>query len=140
MVINKVQDQTIGALSRVTGVHIETIRYYERIGILQTAARRPSGHRIFGQTHIDRLGFIRRSRKLGFGLEEIRNLLSLDDGGGTLCQDAHKIATDHLSVVEEKITDLQKLAKALGDMAKACKSGSQPKCPIIETLYDQRQL
>jgi DNA-binding transcriptional MerR regulator len=75
----------IGALSARTGVHVETVRYYERIGIMPTSPRTEGGHRIYDSDHLERLAFIRRARELGFSLDEVRGLLELVDGGGLTC-------------------------------------------------------
>ncbi|NRG19237.1 helix-turn-helix domain-containing protein [Rhizobiales bacterium] len=134
--ITKSNNLSIGALSEESGVKIETIRYYERIGIMPAPARRASGHRIYGREQAKRLSFIRRCRELGFSLEEIRTLLSLVDGGEQTCMGVHAIVHTHAASVKEKIRDLQRLASTLDAMAAKCAQGEVPYCPVIEDLFD----
>src|SRR5215813_8592484 len=98
---------TIGALSKQTGVNIETIRFYERVGILPKPFRSAGGHRLYGQDLLMRLGFVRRSRELGFSLDEVRGLLRLVDGGDYTCAEVKTITLDHLAEVRRKIADLR---------------------------------
>jgi MerR family mercuric resistance operon transcriptional regulator len=130
---------TIGALSRQSGVNIETIRFYERIGILPKTPRSAGGHRLYGQDHALRLGFVRRSRELGFSLDEVRGLLRLVDGGGYSCAEVKAIALDHLADVRSKIADLRRLERTLADMADRCRGGRVPECPVIEALSGTRR-
>ena len=97
---------TIGALSRKTGCHIETIRYYERIGLLSKPPRTQGGHRLYNKEQIKRLVFIRRSRELGFSLEEIRTLLKLVDGKRYTCEEVKTVTNRHLEDASKKISDL----------------------------------
>jgi MerR family transcriptional regulator, mercuric resistance operon regulatory protein len=129
----------IGALSKRTGVNIETIRFYERIGILPKPPRSASGHRIYGQDQLMRLGFVRRSRELGFSLAEVRGLLQLVDGGGHTCAEVKAITLDHLADVRRKIADLRRLEQTLADVAGKCRGGKVPDCPVIEALFDPRR-
>lgn len=126
----------IGALSKLTNCNIETIRYYERIGLLTSPPRTPGGHRQYGTDHVKRLTFIRRGRELGFTLEEVRELLTLVDGGQHTCDEVQAITLSHLKDVRRKISDLQKLHRVLKDTASKCSGGKVPECPIIDTLYD----
>ena len=102
---------TIGKLSKRTGCNIETIRYYERIGILLKPQRTEGGHRLYNQEQIKRLVFVRRSRELGFSLEGIRNLLRLVDGKKTTCQEIKTVTEGHLQDIKKKIADLKCLKK-----------------------------
>lgn len=130
---------TIGGLSKQTGCHIETIRYYERIGILSKPPRSEAGHRLYEREQIKRLVFIRRSRELGFSLDEIRTLLQLVDGKQYTCQEV-KIVTDrHLEDVKKKISDLRKLQKTLGEISSRCEGGLVPDCPIIDALFSEKR-
>jgi MerR family mercuric resistance operon transcriptional regulator len=129
---------TIGVLSRRTGVNIETIRFYERVGILPKPPRSAGGHRIYDQSHLMRLSFVRRSRELGFSLDEIRGLLQLVDGGRYTCAEVRAITLDHLADVRRKIADLRRLERTLTDVAGKCRGGKVPECPIIEALFDGR--
>ena len=126
----------IGALSGLTNCNIETIRYYERIGLLHLPPRSPGGHRQYSTDHVKRLKFIRRGRELGFTLEEVRELLSLVDGGTYSCEEIQTITLSHLDDVRRKIKDLQKLHKVLKDTASKCSGRNVPECPIIDTLFE----
>ena len=130
---------TIGALSKRTGVNIETIRFYERIGVLPKAARSAGGHRIYDRRQLMRLGFVRRSRELGFSLDEVRGLLQLVDGGRYTCAEVKAITLDHLADVRRKIADLRRLERTLADVAGKCRGGRVPDCPVIEALFASRQ-
>ena len=129
---------TIGALSKGTGCHIETIRYYERIGLMPKPPRSPGGHRLYEEDHLRRLTFIRRSRELGFTLEEVRGLLRLVDGGSYTCAEVKALTLDHAAEVRRKVADLRKLERVLKEMAAECDGGEVPECPIIDTLYQGR--
>ena len=126
---------TIGALSKHTDCNIETIRYYERIGILPPPPRSAGGFRLYGEDHLKRLAFVRRSRQLGFALEEIRVLLELVDGGDYTCAEVKTLTLDHVAEIRRKIADLRKLEKVLKGMAAQCDGEEVPACPIIEALF-----
>ena len=128
---------TIGKLSKRTGCNIETIRYYERIGILLKPQRSEGGNRLYNEEQIKRLVFVRRSRELGFSLEEIRTLLKLVDGKKTTCQEIKTVTEGHLQDIERKITDLGKLQKTLENISSQCSGGFVPDCPIIDTLFTE---
>jgi len=132
------REATIGRLSRATGCNIETIRYYERIGILPPPPRSPGGHRLYGEAHFKRLTFVRRARALGFTLDQVRGLLRLVDDNDYTCGEVHTIAVAHLAEVRHKIADLKKLEATLADMAAQCAGGEVPECPVIEALYEPR--
>jgi len=124
-----------GSLSSKTGVNIETIRYYEKIGLMPDPVRSTGGHRIYGQSHLKRLSFIRRSRELGFTLQEIRELLELVDGGDYTCAEVRNRTITHLDQVTRKIRDLKKIQRTLKTMASKCDGGLVPNCPIVDELY-----
>lgn len=126
-------DITIGRLSESTGVKIETIRYYEKIGIMPNPPRTSGGQRAYGSAHRARLRFIKRSRDLGFSLDAVRSLLGLTDAPPT-CGEVHAITTEHLNDVRNKIRDLKRLEKTLGAIAAECAGGDTPDCPIIGAL------
>jgi MerR family mercuric resistance operon transcriptional regulator len=126
-------DLTIGALSKQSGVAVETVRYYEREGLLPSAPRTAGGHRIFDEAHLRRLSFIRRSRELGFSGTEVRTLLGMVDGGYT-CGEVRDLTLRHLVSVRAKIADLRRLEKALAAISSKCDGGDTPDCPIIEAL------
>lgn len=126
----------IGQLSRQTGVHIETIRYYERASILPQARRDAGGRRIYSGQDIRRLNFIHKCRGLGFSLKEIKSLLSLVDSGDYTCSQVHDLTVHHANQVNQKVVDLKRMESVLLAMAQQCDQGSVPDCPIIESLFD----
>ncbi len=126
---------TIGSLSRDTGCNIETIRYYERIGLMPKPPRSKGGHRLYEKDHLKRLSFIRRSRDLGFTLEEVRGLLRMIDGHDYTCDEVKVLTLNHLQEVQQKIADLRRLERVLRTMAAECEGGNVPDCPIIDALY-----
>jgi MerR family mercuric resistance operon transcriptional regulator len=128
------RDLTIGALSVRTGVNIETIRYYERIGILPAPPRSRGGHRLYGGEHLTRLVFIRRSRELGFTLQEIRTVLGLISGRSHPCAEVRAVALQHLTQIRAKIADLQRVERTLAETIDRCTGGSVPDCPIVDAL------
>jgi DNA-binding transcriptional MerR regulator len=129
----------IGELSRATGTNIETIRYYERIGLLPAPARTDANYRSYGAEHRSRLSFVRHSRDLGFTIEEIRSLLDLSDHPDRDCSEADRIATSHLAQVEEKIVQLGLLRDELARIIGRCRGGLAGDCRVIEALGDHGQ-
>ena len=125
----------IGELSRQTGVGIETIRYFEKIGIMPVPGRSEGGNRRYNTDHLQRLFFINRCRQIGFSQKEIKALLSMVDDKGVTCAEVHHITTEHIADIRKKIRDLTKLEKVLTKMANECSRGDIPDCPIIETLF-----
>jgi MerR family mercuric resistance operon transcriptional regulator len=125
----------IGEISRRTGVNIETIRYYERIEVMPKPKRSEGGQRLYNESQLNRLGFIKRSRELGFSLKEICALLTLVDSGEMTCGEVHALTIEHLKEVRSKIADLRKLERALKNLAAQCSLGDVSDCPIVETLY-----
>ncbi len=126
---------TIGRLAERSGVHLETVRYYERIGLMPEPRRTEGGHRVYGHEHLKRLGFIRRSRELGYSLQEIRSLLGLVDGGDYTCAEVRDMTLQHAAEVRRKIADLRRLERSLKEMAAQCSGDTVPKCPIIDVLW-----
>lgn len=129
----------IGALSEQTGCNIETIRYYEKIGLLPPPPRSSGGRRLYNHDHLKRLTFIRRSRQLGFHLDEIRELLDLVDGGSYTCEEVRQLTLTHANEVERKIADLQKMKNVLHEITSKCSGGKVPDCPIIDALYQENE-
>lgn len=123
----------IGELSRRTGCNIETIRYYERIGVLPVAHRR-GRYRSYDRSDVERLAFVRRARELGFPIDSVRTLLALADGGAASCAQAHDLAAAHLADVRSKIADLRRMEHVLDAAVAACASGDDTGCPLLETL------
>jgi Cu(I)-responsive transcriptional regulator len=130
---------TIGRLAKATATNIETIRYYERIGLLPTPARTSGNYRAYGPDHLARLSFVRRSRDLGFSIETVRDLLSLADEKDRDCGAVDAIAREHLAEVERKIADLTALRRELRDLIGQCGHGTIAECRIIEALSPVKQ-
>lgn len=126
---------TIGALSRRTGCHVETIRFYERVRLLPKPRRSAGGYRLYELGHLKRLTFIRRARDLGFTLEEVRMLLRLADERARPCAEVRDVAAAHLEDVRAKIADLQAMEGVLAAVVARCADGTRPECPVIEALY-----
>lgn len=124
----------IGGLSKLTGVNIETIRYYERVGMLPIPPRTHSGRRIYGRAQVQVLAFIRRGRELGFSLDEIRALLGLAAPGKASCADVRAIAAHHLEDIRAKIDDLTKLERLLAKTIARCSGRRVPDCPVLDIL------
>jgi MerR family mercuric resistance operon transcriptional regulator len=124
----------IGALSERTGVNIETIRYYERIGLLPAPPRSSGRHRLYGESYHRRLTFIRRARELEFSLEDVRTLLGLGGAHNLTCREVSVLTQHHIEAIRTKIRDLRKLERALSDLATRCRGEDVPECPILETL------
>ena len=129
----------IGELSRATGTNIETIRYYERIGLLPEPGRTDANYRSYSDAHRARLSFVRHSRELGFTIEEIRSLLDLSDDPERDCGEADRIASAHLAQVEEKIAQLSALRDELARIVSRCRGGLSGDCRVIEALGDHGQ-
>ncbi len=125
---------TIGQLSKLTEVNIETIRYYEKVGMIPNPPRTSGGFRIYSAPHLERLSFIRRSKELGFSQPEVRKLLTLVDEHKYTCAEVQEIAANQLDAVRTKIKDLRKLEKALAGMLSECAGGDIPDCPIVDIL------
>lgn len=128
------QDLGIGELSRRCGVNIETIRYYEKIGLLPPPPRTEGGHRLYQDDHLKQLSFIRRSRELGFTLDEIRNLIGMVEGGYT-CGEVKDAALAHLKDIRRKIADLRRMERILAVTADRCEGGAVPDCPVMDALF-----
>ena len=130
---------SIGLLSTQTNCKVETIRYYEKIGIFPKPPRTEGGHRVYSENHLKRLVFIRRGRELGLSLEDIRALLKLVDGGGNTCQQVEAITLQHIGNIHQKILDLKKLEKILAKISSQCEGGVVPECPILDALFEQNK-
>ncbi len=125
----------IGTLSQRTGCNIETIRYYERVGLLPSPARSPGGYRLYGTEHLKRLTFIRRARALGFSIDEVRTLLKLADQRKRPCAEVRLVAAGHLEDVRAKIADLKTMERVLSETVARCAEGAGSHCPVIDALY-----
>lgn len=127
----------IGELSKRTSCKVETIRFYEHQGLLPKPPRTDGGHRLYNAEMVGRLLFIRRSRELGFSMEEVRQLLSLVDGKQISCERVKTIAEEHLQDIRTKIADLRKMQRTLVDLAGRCSGKDVPECPIIDMLQNR---
>ncbi len=125
----------IGGLARHTGTNVETIRYYERLGLWAAPARSAGGYRLYGTEHLKRLNFIRRARLLGFSIGEVRTLLRLADERRRPCAEARVVAEAHLADVRNKIADLRTMERVLKETVARCADGAGPHCPLIDALY-----
>lgn len=124
---------TIGRLAEASGVHFETIRYYQRVGLMPRPARPSGSIRRYGSEAADRLRFIKRAQELGFSLEEVKLLLGLSIGQH--CAETRRLAEQKKQLVEKKIADLRGIQAALGKLVRACAAGRKGRgCPIIEAL------
>ena len=124
----------IGAAATASGCHLETIRYYERAGLMPAPARTASGYREYSAIEVERLRFISRGRELGFSLEEIRSLLSLDDDSAMSCCDVDVIAQKHLADIRDRIRALSNMAAELERVITQCAGGERGHCAILGAL------
>ena len=124
----------IGDLARLTGTKVNTIRFYEEIGLLPRAIRTASGRRTYANSDVRRLSFIRHGRALGFSIGEIRSLLGLADEPDRDCSEAAAIARRHLADIEVRIARLAMLREALADVAATCDGGRAADCRVIEAI------
>ena len=128
---------TTGEMSRRTRCKVEIIRYYERTGLMPPPPRSSGGYRLYDQVHLKRLNFIRRGRELGFSLGRVRELLTLAEGGGSNCDEVKATTFEHLADIENKIADLNRMAKLLKQKAALCKGGNVPECQFLDALFDE---
>lgn len=134
------QSMKRGKLAQSTGCNLETIRYYEKIGLLHEPGRTESGHRVYSLDDQRRLKFILRSRELGFSIEELRGLLGLVDSDNYTCRQVLDVTTRHIADIKSKISDLRKLERTLSAMSSQCGGGEVPDCPVINSLFDNQSL
>ena len=126
---------TRGELAKRSGCHLETVRYYEKIGLLPAPLRSQSGYRIYKLDDQRRLRFILRGRELGFSIEELCSLLSLVDTKTYTCGEVYDLTINHLAGVRRKIADLKRLERTLSRITKDCSGGTVPACPVIDALW-----
>jgi MerR family copper efflux transcriptional regulator len=130
-----VAQHTIGEIARRVGIGVETVRFYEREGLVAPPPRSEAGYRLYPEEAVERLRFVRRAKELGFTLEQIRGLLQLRVGEGAACDAARGVAVARLEDVEARIADLRRIADALSRLITACEvqeGGSD--CPILAAL------
>jgi Cu(I)-responsive transcriptional regulator len=126
----------IGTLAKRTGTKVQTIRYYEQIGLLPEPGRTGGGQRRYGEDDLDRLAFVRHARQLGFTLEAIRELLDLSDNPDRSCAEVDVIAHRQLKEVEARIARLEALRKELKRMLRECSRDTVSGCRVLEVLRD----
>ncbi len=126
---------TIGRLGHATGVAADTIRYYEKIGLLPAPERTPAGYRVYTPAHVRHLHFIRRARELGLSCDAVRELLSLASDDRRPCASIDRLVREHIHELDHKLADLLHLRDALQDMADSCRGGGNVRdCRILEAM------
>ena len=125
-------DMTIGALAKAAGVHVETVRYYQRRGLVAEPKRQAGSVRRYDDDAVKRLRFVRRAQELGFTLEEIKALVRL--GETPSCRGARELAEKKLALVKSRLADLHRMEGALQGLVAQCERGRERHCPIIESL------
>lgn len=125
---------TRGELARATGCNIETIRYYEKTGMLPDPPRTGAGYRVYSRGHALRLHFILRARELGFAMEDVRGLLGLEDGAAPTCAEVKLRTERHLADVRARITDLRRMEAVLADTSARCSGDDVPNCPVLDAI------
>ena len=130
---------TIGTLSKKTGTKVQTIRYYEQIGLMPEPGRTEGGQRRYDNAQLDRLSFIRHSRQLGFSLDAIRELLDLSDQPNRPCEEVDAIARRQLNQVEQRMARLKALRTELKRMVHECSGGRTADCKVLEVLRDHSE-
>ncbi|WP_268798126.1 Cu(I)-responsive transcriptional regulator [Pseudomonas huanghezhanensis] len=124
----------IGQAARSSGLSAKMIRYYESIGLLQAAHRTEAGYRLYGQDDLHTLAFIKRSRDLGFSLEEVGRLLTLWQDRGRASADVKALARHHIDGLNQKILEMTALRDTLQDLMEHCQGNDRPDCPILKDL------
>ena len=127
-------------LSRATGCNLETIRFYEKIGVMPDPPRSSKGYRVYDATHVSRLRFVMRAKALGFTLDETRSLLDLVDGGIQTCAEVQSLALEQIKNVKAKIVDLNRIETILSDTVSRCTGDDVPQCAVIEALSSDTAL
>jgi MerR family mercuric resistance operon transcriptional regulator len=127
-------EMTIGALAKAAGVHVETVRYYQRRGLVDEPKRQPGSVRRYDTDAVKRLRFVRRAQELGFTLEEIKSLIQLGDAPN--CRGARNLAARKLDLVNVRLADLRRMQEALRGLVAQCDTGRKRSCPIIDSLSE----
>lgn len=124
---------TIGQVAKAANVNVETVRYYQRRGLLSEPVKPLGGHRHYAEADVSRLQFIKRAQALGFALDDVESLLGLD--GADCCEDTHDLAVRKLALIDEKLAGLTAMRLALGGLVQQCGNGANTLgCPIIHAL------
>lgn len=126
---------TRGELAKRTGCNSETIRYYEKIGVMPEPSRSAAGYRQYDESHEQRLQFIMRGRELGFVIEDLKSLLDLVDRKAVSCGEVSQLAEEHLESVRQKINDLRRIEDVLSKTVLSCSGKDVPECPLIDALF-----
>jgi MerR family copper efflux transcriptional regulator len=126
----------IGQAAQASGVTAKMIRYYESIGLIVESRRSDAGYRLYGEKDLHALRFIKRARKLGFSLEQIRDLLSLWQDSARASGDVKRIALDHVGELNQRIRELTEMRDTLSTLASCCHGDHRPDCPILQTLSE----
>ena len=124
----------IGEAAKLSGVNAKLIRHYEETGVVPKVKRSTSGYRIYSETDVNILAFVKRARGLGFSMKEIKRLVGLLRNKSRASAEVKSIALSHVKVLEEKIHELQSMAKTLKHLAKNCHGDNRPDCPILDEL------
>jgi len=124
----------IGALAKSVGCHVETVRYYENQGLIPASTRSPNGYREYTKTHLQYLRLVRRAKTLGFSQPQIRELVKLASHSVNKCDEVYRITRSQIGVVDQKMTELRRIKKALNSLASACEIKQQNNCPVLENL------
>jgi len=129
------KQQTIGWVAKEAGVNTQTILYYERRGLLPASIRSANGYRVFNDTSVQCIRFIKRAQELGFTLKQVKALLTLQTEQDASCAEVSAMAANHLENIKTKIDDLERMKQALTPLVEACpKKGALTACPIMDSL------
>ncbi|MGE0762595.1 MAG: Cu(I)-responsive transcriptional regulator [Bdellovibrionales bacterium] len=126
----------IGEAAEASGVNAKLIRHYESIGVIPKVSRTEAGYRVYSQTDVHILTFVRRARGLGFTMKEIKKLVGLWRNRSRASADVKALALEHVAQLDQKIAELQDMSKTLKQLARACHGDARPDCPILENLSD----
>ena len=124
----------IGVIARSVGCHVETVRYYEKVGLIPPALRQSNGYGIYSQQHLELLRLIRHAKDLGFSQQQIRNLSQLATQPGNACQEVHRLTKNQLAIIEEKMAKLRKMKRDLRALSRGCETNGLEGCPALERL------
>ena len=127
----------IGEAAHQSGVHAKNIRYYEEIGLIPAAARAPNGYRVYTASAVERLRFIKRSRDLGFSIDEVTELLTLWADDQRASGEVKALALEHVARIEAKIAELKSMRDTVLELAQTCQGDERPECPILDDLAGQ---
>jgi Cu(I)-responsive transcriptional regulator len=128
----------IGEIAKQTGLKVETVRFYEAEGLIDPPTRSGGNYRLYGRSHLDRLSFIKRSRDLGFTLDQVRDLLRLSDNPRESCDEVDAIAAEHIAVIDRKLADLNALRSEIVTWGGSCNASSIAECKVMDALTSNR--